>query len=401
MPGDLTLALRIRAQLGDAMRQLDRLEKELGETGRAGEKAGRGADQMARGVDQAGRAAERARRSFRRLDTAIGTLGGHLAAGALTRALAAPGRLIGGAVRATIRQEQALAQVAARLRSTGREAETTTGRIAEIAAALQRVTTAGDEAILEAQGVLLTFTNTANDTEAFTVTDSTTPPPPPDPTLPVADAPAVTIAAVSTVGEGATQTLTASVSGGTYDGLSYAWTVVTADGGTISGSGASVTYTAPSVTANKIVTVRCTVTATGTGTNAQSGTSDTAADTESFTVTDAAPLAPTSFDQWRIARGIGSPEGRQQLRAISHPPSVTTGQVEIQASATSTFVTTFSIVDTSSFSFGGGRNWSGFVTTGFATGSTAYLRARYRASSTSAWTDWFTSGALTVGNLNE
>ena len=101
--------------------------------------------------------------------------------------------------------------------------------------------------------------------------------------FPLAIAPNVSIASVSSVDEDGTQTLTASVSGGTYDSLSYAWAIVSG-GGTITGSGASVTYTPPDVTANANVTVRCTVTATGSGTNAVSGTSDTATDTEVFTV---------------------------------------------------------------------------------------------------------------------
>ena len=105
-------------------------------------------------------------------------------------------------------------------------------------------------------------------------------------TLPAAAAPTVTIGAVTSVDEDATQTLTATVSGGTYDALSYAWTV-DSGGGTLSGSGASVTYTPANVSADTTVTVRVTVTATGTGTNASNGSSDTDSDTESFTVTAA------------------------------------------------------------------------------------------------------------------
>ena len=127
------------------------------------------------------------------------------------------------------------------------------------------------------------------------------------PGLPAASAPTVTIAAVSSVGEGATQTLSASVSGGTYDGLSYAWAVVTASGGTISGSGSSVTYTAPAVTANKTVTVRCTVTASGSGTDARSGTTDTASDTEAFTVTDStAPPSPPPPTTTTVSANAGA-----------------------------------------------------------------------------------------------
>ena len=115
------------------------------------------------------------------------------------------------------------------------------------------------------------------------------------PTLPAAAAPTVTIGAVTTVPENTTQALTASVSGGTYDSLSYAWTVVSG-GGSLSGSGSSVTYTPANVTSNTTVQVQCTVTARGTGTVAKSGTSATASDTESFTVNyvPAAPGVPTN-----------------------------------------------------------------------------------------------------------
>ena len=105
-------------------------------------------------------------------------------------------------------------------------------------------------------------------------------------------APAVTIAAVATVAENATQALSASVTGGTYDTLTYAWAVVTG-GGSITGSSANVTYNPPDISADTAVTVRCTVTARGTGNNATDGTSDTAQDTEDFTVTPA--VVPVTY----------------------------------------------------------------------------------------------------------
>ena len=96
-------------------------------------------------------------------------------------------------------------------------------------------------------------------------------------------APTVTIAAVGTVDEGSTQALSAEVADGIYDTLAYAWTVESG-GGSIGGTGASVTYTPPDVDIDTLVTVRCTVTASGTGTLAVDGTSDTALDEEDFTV---------------------------------------------------------------------------------------------------------------------
>ena len=104
-------------------------------------------------------------------------------------------------------------------------------------------------------------------------------------TAPLSDAaaPNVTIAAVGSVDEDDTLALSASVSGGTYDSLSYAWSVISG-GGSIAGGGANVTYDPPNVSSDTAVTVRCTVTATGTGNNAENGTSDTDADDEIFTV---------------------------------------------------------------------------------------------------------------------
>lgn len=62
-------------------------------------------------------------------------------------------------VQATIAQENALAQVEARLRSTGGAAGVTIDALTEVASALQAVSTYADDAILEAQALLLTFTN--------------------------------------------------------------------------------------------------------------------------------------------------------------------------------------------------------------------------------------------------
>ena len=100
-----------------------------------------------------------------------------------------------------------------------------------------------------------------------------------------AEAPTVAIAPIGTVDEGATQSLTATLTGGTYDGLAYLWEVVSG-GGTLSATRPApiATYNAPAVASDTPVQVRLTVTATGTGTNAADGTSDTGIDTEDFTV---------------------------------------------------------------------------------------------------------------------
>ena len=110
--------------------------------------------------------------------------------------------------------------------------------------------------------------------------------PPPDD----AEAPTVAIAPIGTVDEGATQSLTATLTGGVYDGLAYLWEVVSG-GGTISNAtSANATYNAPAVASDTPAQVRLTVTATGTGTNAADGTSDDGTDTEDFTVANVAAI---------------------------------------------------------------------------------------------------------------
>ena len=90
--------------------------------------------------------------------------------------------------------------------------------------------------------------------------------------LPDATAPTVTIAAVDFVYADDTVELTASVTGGTYDALSYAWEVVSG-GGSLTGSGDSRTYN-PSA-GETSAEIRVTVTATGDGTSYADGSSDT------------------------------------------------------------------------------------------------------------------------------
>jgi hypothetical protein len=131
MAQNLELALRIRSQLDDAIRDLDRLDRELRDVDRSGDRAGR----------SLGRAGSAASRAFGPL---LAGLGG--------------AALLGSIVRNTVAQEQALAQLEARLRSTQGAAGLTRDELVEMASALQRVTTVGDEATLGAQALLLTFT---------------------------------------------------------------------------------------------------------------------------------------------------------------------------------------------------------------------------------------------------
>lgn len=81
MPGNLDLALRIRADLGNAKRNLDQLERDLRQVGRAGRTAGRQAGGAARNIDRTGEASRRAARQardasgrFRRMGRDLGGL---------------------------------------------------------------------------------------------------------------------------------------------------------------------------------------------------------------------------------------------------------------------------------------------------------------------------------------
>lgn len=65
MPGNLDLALRIRADLGNAVRNLDKLQSELRQTQRAGQAAGQGGRSAAAGMDRASRSARRANTEVR------------------------------------------------------------------------------------------------------------------------------------------------------------------------------------------------------------------------------------------------------------------------------------------------------------------------------------------------
>lgn len=73
------------------------------------------------------------------------------------------GAFIDESIRGFIAQEKALAQIDARLKSTGGSAGKTTEEIARLAGELQRVSTYGDDAILQMQSVLLTFTGIRGD----------------------------------------------------------------------------------------------------------------------------------------------------------------------------------------------------------------------------------------------
>ena len=124
-----------------------------------------------------------------------------------------------------------------------------------------------------------------------------------------AEAPTVTITAPTAIDERDDANLAASVSGGAYDTISWTWEIVTG-GGTILGTGSTVSYIAPSVAADGQVEVRWTADVAGTGTNAVDGTTDSATGTFTLTVRNV-PAAPV-FDPdrqdpvtWTVGRDIG------------------------------------------------------------------------------------------------
>ena len=96
--------------------------------------------------------------------------------------------------------------------------------------------------------------------------------------LPDASAPTVTISGMPAPGgevaSHTTRTLTAAVSGGTYDTISYRWNLGEGDGRVSSTTAASTRWTAPEVTSRSLVVFTVTVTVRGTGTKAATGTSD-------------------------------------------------------------------------------------------------------------------------------
>ena len=144
MPADnLEVAIRIRTQLQEALADFRRLDQSL-------RKSGLSADQ-ARG---------RLRRLGATLDSVVRgttTLGRHVRYLGIALSGLSAGGFVRGVVRNTVRQEQAIAQVEARIRATGAAAGLTSTEIQGMAAALQDVTTYGDEAILEMQALLLSF----------------------------------------------------------------------------------------------------------------------------------------------------------------------------------------------------------------------------------------------------
>ena len=128
MANNSDVLLRIKADIAQAQGELRRMSKDIGGLGTA---------------------AERSTSRMSKLGTSLKGLAVAAGVGTALRAL-----LVGN----TIEQEQALAQLDARLKSTQGAAGLNRDQLIQMAAAMQRVTTVGDEAVLGAESLLLTFT---------------------------------------------------------------------------------------------------------------------------------------------------------------------------------------------------------------------------------------------------
>lgn len=141
---DQAIAIQLRADIQQAVREMRNARRELGGVGRAGKESARDLLSMKRRLDEVERGMQGIQRAGRLVANVLGALG--------------VGISFKGVIDATIAQERALADVEARIRSTGGAAGFTTQELAQMAGEFQRMTTFGDEAILDMQSVLLTFT---------------------------------------------------------------------------------------------------------------------------------------------------------------------------------------------------------------------------------------------------
>ncbi len=157
MPRDLHLGIRLTADAKGLAGEVRVSKKELDRLTGTTRQAGRAAKDYSQASGRMEMATRRAGRSFLAAHgKALKYLGFFGGIGGATN-------LFKTAVQNTIRQEQALAQVEARIASTGAAAGLASGDLEQMAAGLQQVTTYGDEAILEAQALLLSFPNIAGD----------------------------------------------------------------------------------------------------------------------------------------------------------------------------------------------------------------------------------------------
>lgn len=116
-------------------------------------------DELERGSKRARDAANEVGRDWEAVGRRIGSA---IRVGAAALGTAFVGAM-GLVIKSTIEAEQVQAQLEARLRSTGGAAGLTRDELLSMASGLQNVTTIGDEAIVSAQNLLLTFTKIGRD----------------------------------------------------------------------------------------------------------------------------------------------------------------------------------------------------------------------------------------------
>lgn len=132
---DYELLLRVRADMIQAINGLDNVRKKLDDAGKQAKDMG----------DKTGKAVDGMSEKFGKLKTLIGGL-----------AIAAGIRAVFGAVQES---EDAVAQLDARLKSTGGAAGLTRDQLIDLSGQMQKLTTYGDEAVLSMETLLLSFGN--------------------------------------------------------------------------------------------------------------------------------------------------------------------------------------------------------------------------------------------------
>ncbi len=113
----------------------------------------RGIKKITTALREMGKRSDQTEKKASRLGKTIGRLAAGVSVGLFARAV----------INSTREQEQAIAQLNATLQSTGRFSEETSRALQAQAAALQKLTTFGDEAIISAQSQLLTFKELGSD----------------------------------------------------------------------------------------------------------------------------------------------------------------------------------------------------------------------------------------------
>ena len=163
--------------------------------------------------------------------------------------------------------------------------------------------------------------------------------------LPAASAPTVSIDSIPAGDEGTAVQLAAALVGGTYDGaVDYTWSV---SGGVLDNANlAAPTWTRPAVNADTNHTISLTVSVDGSGTNASSGTSDTASTSRSAQVRNvvllpmaAAPTVsidaiPAGNENTNVQLGATLTGGGPYDGAVEYDWSVNGGTLDNANSAT-------------------------------------------------------------------